>query len=168
MSVITRERAIEALNYCADTGHFTWRIPRGQIIRPGDSAGCVNGKGYVTIHVDGREYRAHRLAWLIVHGEFPTHEIDHINGLRADNRIDNLRCVTTKENQWNRTRASSLNSTGLLGVSRYSGGRWLAKITRNNRAEMLGVFDSPELAHGAYLKARADSGMPVVSAGTNF
>lgn len=166
MNLITRARAIEALNYCPETGAFTWRIQRGQIIHPGDKAGCVNGKGYVIIHVDGREYRAHRLAWLIVHGAFPEHEIDHRNGVRADNRIANLRCATTKENQWNRTSASSRNSTGILGVSRYRDGRWLAKITRDNRATWLGIFDSPELAQQAYAKARADSGMPVVSAGT--
>lgn len=86
------------LDYNSITGKFY--VVRGRYF--GMEVGSVNARGYIRIHVLGRYYLAHRLAWLYVHGEWPPIYIDHINGVPTDNRIANLRCVTPQENNWNK------------------------------------------------------------------
>jgi hypothetical protein len=157
---LTAERLRELLAYEPGTGLFTWRVDRclNRIVKAGMVAGSTHTTyGYVYIGVDGRNYRAHRLAWLYVHGAWPEHEIDHINGLPADNRIVNLRDVTSSANKQNLRRAKSSNkSSGLLGVQKKRN-RWYAHITVRGRQRHIGVFDTPELAHAAYLFAKRQS-----------
>jgi len=143
-----------ALKYDPQTGHFT-RL-RGSNGHPvGEIAGTVNNNGYRLIRVGNwRRYRAHRLAWLWVHGEWPKGEIDHINGERDDNRLENLRDVPMVMNQQNRRRALKRNQTGMLGVSPTKG-RFKAGIYAG-RDIHLGVFDTPEEAHEAYLRAKRE------------
>jgi hypothetical protein len=90
------------LDYDPDTGVFTWRNPRTYWHKVGDVAGSVNGRGYRILGICGRYYAEHRLAWFYVHGAWPTHTIDHINRVRTDNRIANLRDVTMRENNLNK------------------------------------------------------------------
>jgi hypothetical protein len=104
--------------------------------------------------VDGKEYRVHRLAWLHVHGVWPSAEIDHIDGIRTNNAIANLRDVDRATNCQNMRKALPANKgSGLLGVYP-SDNKWRARITVNNRAVGLGTFDSKETAHEAYLAAK--------------
>jgi hypothetical protein len=100
-------------------------------------------------------YKAHRLVWLYVNGAWPTHSIDHINGIRDDNRIENLRDVPQKVNGENRRQAQRNNQSGYLGVSwNRSRGKWAASIRTDRRLKHLGWFDSPEEASEMYLSAK--------------
>jgi hypothetical protein len=87
---LAAERLRERLRYDGGTGVFTRRVGSGHA-RAGEIAGSVHSTGYVRIGIDGGKYTAHRLAWLYVHGVWPSDQIDHINRNRSDNRIANLR-----------------------------------------------------------------------------
>ena len=91
--MLTQARLKKLLSYNTDTGEFRWRVTRRGAARAGSVAGCVRHDGYVRIAIDGKRYLAHRLAWLYVHGELVP-ELDHANGVRSDNRLDNLRPAT--------------------------------------------------------------------------
>jgi len=107
--------------------------------------------GYLQIYIDRRPYLAHRLAWLYVHGEWPgSGYIDHVNGNKLDNRLNNLREATNGQNMQNQVRPHKNNRSGYLGVSR-SRDRYVAQIRKNNKTYHLGVFDTPEDAHARYL-----------------
>ena len=125
------------LDYSSETGIFRWKINERRA-RKGNIAGSNDGKGYVSIRLNGKNYRAARLAWLYVYRTLPKHYIDHINGNPSDNRISNLRDVTAFENQKNR-KTNANNQTGISGVSPYRGG-WSAIIVVNNKRIWLGMF----------------------------
>jgi hypothetical protein len=151
--IITAERLRELLNYDPSTGLFTWLVSRGPA-KIGGIAGCMDGEWYIVIGVDVRQYRAHRLAWLYMTGEWPIYEIDHKNTIQYDNRFDNLRQATRSQNKQNMRRAMSCNRCGLLGVSD-SNGRCHVQICVAVKRRSLGYYDTPELAHAAYLAAKA-------------
>jgi hypothetical protein len=151
-SALTSERLREVLGYDPDTGLFTRRLARSGF-QVGAVAGCLDGYGYTAIKIDGRLYAGHRLAWFWVHGIWPANNIDHINGDRADNRIHNLRDVPTSTNCQNQRRAQFHNKTGFLGVSP-NRGRFRAAIWLGGKYLHIGVFDTPEQAHEAYLTAK--------------
>jgi hypothetical protein len=98
------------------------------------------------MRVDGRLYRAHRLAWLYVHGEWPKGNLDHINRDGCDNRIANLRLATYSENGRN-SRLRSSNTSGFRGVYRRPNGRFTAQIWHSGACQTLGTFDTIEEAH---------------------
>lgn len=153
---LTQSRLREMLSYDHDTGHFYWRRDRTGGVRLGDVAGSVCGSGYVQIRLDGGRYKAHRLAWLYVHGAWPTDQIDHINGVRTDNRLLNLRQATRAENSQNRARGSD-NTSGHMGVSWAAHiNKWIAQIKVNGVGRYLGCFDSIEDAVQARAKAKAE------------
>jgi hypothetical protein len=137
------------LAYDPATGVLTWKIARSHM-RSGDEAGGVNGKGYRQIKFDGLFYTAHRLAWLLTYGEWPTKDIDHIDGNRANNKVDNLREATRSQNMGN-ARLWAHNTSGAKGVSWHRRtNKWQATITFNRRNHHLGYFTSIEAAHAAY------------------
>lgn len=145
MSELTQTRLREVLRYDAVSGHFY----RGSRSKP---MGYVNAKGYVVIRVDRRQCLAHRLAWLYMHGVTPK-GVDHINGAKADNRIDNLRLATHAENQRNRW-ISRANKSGLKGVYWHSTqGNWQSQIDFNGRKHHLGTFPTKDAAFEAYKAA---------------
>jgi len=132
-----------------DQGVLINRVTRGSSVA-GSVAGCLNSWGYLQVCTKGKTYKAHRLVWLIEKGVWPD-ELDHINGLRTDNRIENLREVTRKENLRNqKTRCT--NSSGVMGVGK-EGGRWRARIRIDGRSIHLGYFERLEDA----AKARKDA-----------
>ena len=155
MPDLTPERLREVLDYNRDTGVFVWAVPTNPRIKVGDVAGCVPERGYRLVRIDRHPYRAHRLAWLYVYGEWPAVQIDHINGDRADNRLANLREATGAENMQNQRRPQSNNQSGFLGV-RPSGGRWRAAIMVGGRKRYLGCFGTPEKASEAYVAAKRE------------
>lgn len=139
----------DILDYLPATGEFRWRVSKGRRVRAGAVAGSIDD-GYVVIRIDGKKYRAHRLAWLLTYGEWPSGLIDHRNQLPADNRISNLRVATESENQANSS--ARTNKTGLKGVRRDKHGSWRAKLC----GKELGSYRSPEDAHNAYMKAAVE------------
>jgi hypothetical protein len=139
--MITAEAVRAALTYCPDTGLFKRR--------DGSVAGDVKPTGYRYIGVCGQRYRAHRLAWFYMYGEWPKGEIDHINRNRDDNRIDNLRDVSRSLNCKN-TALRRDNTSGRKGIYWY-GDRlmWRASISIDGRLKHLGWFDTKEKAIAA-------------------
>jgi hypothetical protein len=148
--VITQSRLKELLHYNEETGVFTRKTTRGPKAIKGQIAGSENSFGYMTIGIDGKYYKSHRLAWLYVHGEFPSNDIDHINGIRSENMIRNLRVVTVGENMQNQKGPRSNNKTGVLGVCEHSG-RYVAQIQVNKKHIHIGMYSTAEEAHEAYL-----------------
>jgi len=144
----TLEQLQQYLSYNPDTGVFTWkRSTRGR--RAGDIAG-TNHNGYLVIYLEGKRYALHRVAWLFITGAWPQQEIDHINGIRNDNRASNLRDVSHAENLQGARTLSPRNKTGHTGVS-WSKQKncYTATIMRNGKAKFLGCFDKLEDAVAA-------------------
>jgi hypothetical protein len=146
--MLTQERLKELLHYDPETGVFTNRMSRGRA-KAGAIAGCLT-KGYVRICVDGRLHEAHRLAWCYVNGCWPREQIDHINCVKSDNRIANLREATNTENARNAPGHRNTKS-GKKGVYP-DGGRWRAMIYNNNLIH-LGCYATIDEAHAAYAAA---------------
>lgn len=116
----------------------------------GQVAGVVGLRGHRSIRVDGRSYPAGRLAWFYVHGEFPKHLIDHINGNRVDDRIVNLRPATHSENGRN---SSGHSASGLKGAYFNKPTKtWFSTIRIDGKHRRLGTFPSKEEAHAAYVR----------------
>lgn len=139
-NILTQERVHELLTYDPKTGYFFNRIWRNPRSPEGARAGYVNTIGYVIIQVDKQKYGAHRLAWLYMHGVLPTLEIDHINRIRSDNRIANLRLATRKENA-NNISISVRNTSGRAGVTRHNrDGLWQAQIYFDGKMHYLGCY----------------------------
>ena len=156
--MLTQARLKELLHYDPETGVFTWRADRRghRNIRAGDVAGHKTPKGYVVIGIGGKVYKAHRLAWLYLHGAWPAEDIDHRFGVSAGNGVGNLREATHAQNAHNQHRAQRNNRSGLLGASWYGrDGTWRAKIVVGGKQKHLGYFATPEAAHEFYLLAKA-------------
>lgn len=150
---LTAERVRALLDYDAATGQFTWLADRTGKAKVGQRAGTLQGNGAVAIGIDGKVYLAHRLAWLWTHGSWPRSGVDHINGNRSDNRLDNLRVATPKQNSGNRC-LDKRNKSGYRGVSWHQGKQmWLAQVTVAGRAKSLGLYETAEEASEACQKA---------------
>lgn len=148
--MITQEELKEILHYDPETGSFTWLVAMGTRARPGDRAGAIFNRDYIRIRIRLKRYVAHRLAWLYVHGHFPTDLIDHVNGVKYDNRLCNLRPATRSQNLMNR-RMHSNNTSGLKGVYWHKGAKkWKAQCRANGKHYHLGLFENAESASAAY------------------
>ena len=153
---LTADQLRAVLDYRPDLGLFFWRDrpdirPSANAGKRGTQAGTPRKNGYIGICINGRQYFAHRLAWLYVHGHWPAAEIDHINEVRADNRIANLREASHGQNN-TRSRARADNKSGALGVFR-CGYKWQAQIMHEGVKYHLGVYETIEEAKAARDKA---------------
>lgn len=146
MRGVAAERLRELLDYDPLSGLLTWRKDRNQLAKKGSVAGNLHVKGYVHVKVDGKEYKAHRLAWVWMTGEFPPDQVDHINGCKSDNRWSNIRLANNAENQRNvGTRKD--NKSGTRGVTWHERQKkWIASIRVDGRLFHLGSFDTIEEA----------------------
>lgn len=137
---------------------FTLDESSGQIYRDGKPVGYKTTAGYIRFAICRRRYFAHRVVWFMTHGEWPSHEVDHINGIRTDNRPENLRNVTRLMNSQNVGAAHVTNSTtGLLGTHYHAsnGKNFRAQIWVNGKNRHIGYFETAMQAHQAYLEAKA-------------
>lgn len=157
---LTAARLREMLNYDETTGKFTWRRRAREEFPDARAWKIWNTRyaetkagsfqitlGYIAIRLLGFTYRAHRLAWLYKHGHWPF-VVDHINGVRHDNRLCNLREATASLNNQNRHQSSG--KTGVVGVSPCPNG-FVAYITVNGRQKRIGQFPTVEMARSAYV-----------------
>lgn len=148
-AAILRER----LNYDPLTGVFTHTRTRGGQ-RACTKAGYFGARdGYVRLLIFAKQYFAHRCAWLHVHGEWPPSELDHINGIRNDNRIANLRPTTRQGNMQNMRKALPTAAVPFLGVHP-CGKKFRARISSGGKYLHLGVFATPEEAFSVYVEAK--------------
>lgn len=152
--MINQKELKRLFNYDADTGHFIRIIKTSNCVNIGDIAGTIRN-GYVIISIDRKNYRAHRLAWLYMTGKWPDLDIDHINGIRNDNKFINLRNVSRSINIQNMKSAKSQSKTGVLGVF-YDGNKFKSQIGIDGKTIYLGCFKTQELAHQAYLSAKRE------------
>lgn len=138
-----------------DDGILRWQKSlTGKNRIAGAVAGYLNDGGYTVVETGGKTIGAHRIIWLMHNGTWPAGEIDHLNGVRSDNRIENLRDVVHVTNAENRRSASRHSRSGHLGVEHLASDRFRARIRSNGKLHELGVFDSAEAAHKAYVRAK--------------
>lgn len=147
--------ARQRLSYDPVTGVFRWLQVRNSKLL-GMVAGGRDRHGYLQIMIDGKMYKAHRLAWLFVHGEWPEGEIDHKNRVKWDNRIENLRVATSSENKTNTFRGQVSGFPGVYLEKRSMKSPYKTQIGYFDKrlgksvAKHLGVFSTPEEAHEVY------------------
>jgi len=140
--LISLERLKEVLDYNPETGLFIWKISTGCISK-GNVAGCPCKKhNYRLIRIDKVLYRANRLAWFYMTGEWPENDIDHKDTDKLNDKFENLRPATRLQNQGNHN-LSKRNSSGFKGVhwsKRHN--RWVVKVGQNYVGEFLNLTDA--------------------------
>jgi hypothetical protein len=143
--MITKELADQYFTH--SDGKLYWKKvahPSKQYL-VGQEAGSIHKTGYRHITWRGKVHKAHRLIFMLHHGYLPK-EIDHINGDRSDNRIDNLRAVTRSENQCNRGVLAN-NTSGYPGVSWHKkSNAWLVRVMKDGKTRLQMYFKDLELA----------------------
>lgn len=152
---ITHKELKSIISYDPATGIFKWL--RKKWGHKGQEAGYLNIGGYRVIMINNKNYSGARLAWFYIYGKWPKDQIDHINHIRNDNRLINLREVTNQENQMNRSYTG--NSSGFRGVYWDKERRkWAPKIKVNQKMIHLGRFDNLEEAISIRLMAESEYG----------
>jgi hypothetical protein len=147
--MLTQERLKELFHYDPETGVFTRLVRTSSQGNLGVIKNKLHIYGYLYVGIDGKAYRAHRLAWLYVHGRFPLGEIDHVNHDRADNKIANLREVTSQENSRNAAKGIN-NTSGFVGVTwEKANSTWRSYIQVNRKRINLGSFQNKQDAIAA-------------------
>ncbi len=165
MSSLTASRAREMLDYDPQTGAFTWKVRPLSHFKSeanqttwnkknaGKAAGLRDSIGYVSIRIDRKPYGAHRLAWLLMTGEWPAEKIDHRDLNRSNNAFSNLREATHSDNITN-TRVRKDSLSGRKGVHFHkASGLWHVRIMKNGKHHSVGYFRDIESAATAYERA---------------
>jgi len=135
-----------------DNGVLYWKKPTSSAVKVGDRAGCLTSNNYYIVRYDGRLRMLHRVVWDYHNGTCEGFLVDHINGDPSDNRIENLRLCNYSTNAAN-SRMHRDNAVGLKGVHKHSDGRYRAQICKDGKKRHLGLFETKELAHEAYVEA---------------
>lgn len=149
---LTQQQLKKHIYYNPITGQFTWILPTSNRVKKGRPATYIS-QGYYFIRLFGQLIAVHRLAFLYMTGKIPA-EVDHINGNRTDNRWENLRSVTRKENTKNKRMLNS-NTSGITGVYwDKNRNKWSAKLKHNGQTINLGRFSTKEEA--AYVRIKAE------------
>lgn len=137
---LTHERLLHLLSYNEVEGVFTWNVTNSARATAGKRAGTINGPGYRCIQLDGVIYTEHRLAMFYVNGTW-TEFVDHINGVRSDNRMANLREATPLSNSWNSALRRN-NTSGYTGVCWHKQNRkWKVQLQFKGKSYSFGLYD---------------------------
>lgn len=148
---VTVERLRELLTYEPDAGVLRWRVGYGNAFA-GFVAGARTWAGYMAVGIDGEKFRAHRVAWALAHGAWPTQTIDHLDGDRCNNKLINLREVSQAVNMQNIRKPTARNTSGYLGVHwSVKHGGWMASLTVSGKSKRRGPYKTPERAFDAYV-----------------
>jgi hypothetical protein len=154
-----RDLTVDLLNhlfeYDKETGNLLWKRKSSAKVKVGAIAGTLKSHGYLCVGINYNSYRAHRLIFLMHKGYLPK-TIDHINGDKLDNRIENLRAATVGQNQHNR-KTNANNTSGYKGVSWHKARKkWVARITLERKNIHLGYFANAEEAAKVVRAAREE------------
>lgn len=134
-------------------GHLYWKNTPNRHAFAGKKAGRLTPTGYISIEIDGNPYQAHRLIWILHNGEIGS-MIDHIDGNRSNNKIENLRSCDRCQNMHNRKKCKA-NTTGVKGVRlRSDSGKYEARIVVRGKRHVLGSYKDLELAELVMQMAR--------------
>lgn len=145
--------ALSSLSYDPETGEFRWQAAGKNTRGIGRLAGYLHPSGYRYIKIGQVRFSCQRLAWLFHTGEWPSENMDHINTIRSDNRIANLREATNSQNNFNSAMKPN-NTTGFKGVSwSKREKKYKAQIASHGVRRVLGTFDDPAKAAEAYKSA---------------
>lgn len=162
------ERLRALLSYDRESGHLTW-LPRPASVFKTRGAFVTWNKryagssehhvdthsGYMVLCIEGRRFYAHRVAWALATGSWPVNVIDHVDGVRTNNKLANLRDVCERTNQQNQRRPHVTNKVGLMGVSfSKQRGMFASFIKHEGRTKLIGYFADAEAAHAAYVQAK--------------
>jgi len=144
--LLTQEYLKQILSYNPDTGIWVWQKSLALQIKIGQQAGTILKSGYRHIRINYKHYKAYRLAWLYMTGEWPKEQIDHINGIKDDNRWCNLREATTQQNGWNSKKPKN-NTSGYKGISwNKKSKKWTVFIQVNKKNKYLGGYETKKEA----------------------
>lgn len=152
---LTAKYVRSILDYNPETGDFFWKFrtdvgKRWNSLYAGKKAGCLDHFSHEQISINSKKYLSHRLAYLLMMGEWPDQEMDHINGIPNDNRWENLRNITHSQNMMN-SKITSRNTSGYRGVSWHKGTqRWCANIKIDGKQICLGYFKEKKEAAQKY------------------
>jgi hypothetical protein len=151
--MLTQEYLKSILDYNQDTGVFTWKVNKSKRTKSGAVAGWLSD-GYIKIEINSKQHKAHRLAWLYVHGEMPKSLIDHIDCNRSNNKISNLRQSTHQTNSEN-YKTPRTNKSGVKNVSWYKSlNKWVVSMSVKKTKKTIGYFDDIEFAELVAIEAR--------------
>lgn len=169
---LTAEKIRALFTYDKEEGILRWRNASGRYGRypAGSPAGSPNAEGYFQVRVDGQSYRICRLIWLHITGEWPKHQIDHIDRNPANDKWENLREATSSQNTANRGKnkpdKASCPLKGVQAVQKRKSIRYRANAAKDGQRFHLGYFDTPEEAHAAYVRASEELHGEFASDGT--
>lgn len=153
------QRLHALLEYSPESGELRWKVNRRGSAKVGSLAGQLDeDSGYRRVRIDGRRYRAHRIVWIMVFGAPPVGVIDHINGKKDDNRINNLRDIPAAINNQNvQVARKTKRFTDLVGPTfQPKRGKWLVKITVEGKSVFIGRYDGIDEAKAAYDLAKSN------------
>lgn len=154
MEELSQSRLKQLFVYDPETGVLTRRITTSSRAKAGAVVGTDDGAGYLQVNINHKKYRLHRVIFCYMTGSWPEGDVDHDDRDRSNNRWKNLLPATRAENCCNKSLPSH-NTSGFIGVSWSEAMlKWESRITKNNKANVLGYFDTPQLASAAYLAAK--------------
>jgi hypothetical protein len=157
MKELTVDRLRELLDYNPETGEFVWKVGRKGTKGKGSIAGNINkDTGYIHIGIDGKRYKAHRLAWYHHFGEWPRLEISHLDNVKVNNSITNLKDTNHSDNKHNDSAVRSDKTSELPRGVYPSGKGFKAQISLNGKEEYLGTFQTIAEASQAYISRKQE------------